>query len=152
MTHGPRTAAILLVSNRNAGNLERIVQTATPRGREWAGFAAGLWLALSPWICGYADDQPVATGNAAFMGIALALGGHFQVSLQARAALWLYFAAGAWLAAAPFLLGFGEMLVPALNCIAVGTLVMALAASSLSLDKELGRLKWRHNGSSRIDL
>lgn len=128
------------------------MQTAPARWQEWAGFAAGLWLALSPWICGYADDQPAATGNAAFMGVALALGAHFQLSLQARSALWLYFAAGAWLAAAPFLLGFGEALIPALNCIVVGTLVMALASSALSLDKEIGRLRWRHGNSSRIDL
>ena len=37
------------------------------RWQGWASFALGLWLALSPWICGYADDERFATGNAAFM-------------------------------------------------------------------------------------
>ena len=120
-----------------------MVKMAAARWQGWAGFALGLWLAMSPWIFGYADEQPAATGNAAFMGIALALGSHFQASIDARSTLWLYFAVGAWLAAAPFVLEFGAAVLPALNCIAVGTLLMALAASALSLDKEIG--KWWHN-------
>jgi hypothetical protein len=97
---------------------------------------------MSPWICGYADGQHAATGNAAFMGIALALASHFEVSLDAYSAEWLNLAAGAWLAAAPFFLGFAAAALPAVNCIAVGTLFLALAASALSLDKEIE--KWWH--------
>ena len=108
----------------------------------WASFGLGLWLAMSPWICGYADDQHLATGNAAFMGIALALASHFEVFLDADFAEWLNLAAGTWLAAAPFVLGFAAAAVPAINSIAVGTLVMALAASALSLDKQIE--KWWH--------
>ena len=112
------------------------------RWQGWVSFALGLWLAMSPWICGYADDERLATGNAAFIGIALALGCHFEVALDADFAEWLNLAAGTWLAAAPFLLGFATAAVPAINSIAVGTLVMALAASALSLDKQIE--KWWH--------
>ena len=115
------------------------MNSVTARWQEWASFALGLWLAMSPWICGYADEH-AATGNAAFMGIALALGSHFQVSLDARSAEWLNFAAGLWLIAAPFFLGFATAALSAVNCVAVGTLVMVLAVSALSLDKEIG--KW----------
>lgn len=118
------------------------MKSATARWQEWASFGLGLWLAMSPWICGYADNQHAATGNAAFMGIALALSSHFQVSLDARSAEWLHFAAGMWLVAAPFALGFAAAALPAVNCIAVGTLVMVLAVSALSLDKEIE--KWWH--------
>lgn len=118
------------------------MKAAAAKWQDWAGFALGLWLAMSPWICGYADEQPAATGNAAFLGIALALGSHFQASVDARSALWLYFTVGAWLAAAPFVLEFGVAVLPAANCIAVGTLVMVLAASALSLDKDFE--KWWH--------
>jgi hypothetical protein len=145
-TPAARTASILLVSNRNATMEYAQLKSATARWHEWAGFALGLWLAMSPWICGYADESHTATGNAAFMGIALALGSHFQLFLDAAAAEWLHLAAGAWLAAAPFILGFGATPVPAINCIAVGTLVMALAASALSLDKEIE--KWWQKRSS----
>jgi hypothetical protein len=141
MTLAFRTASVLLVSNRNAASEERTVKSATARWQEWASFALGLWLAMSPWICGYAEEH-AATGNAAFMGIALALGCHFQVSLDARAAEWLNVAGGAWLVAAPFSLGFATAAVPTANCVAVGTLVVVLAVSALSLDKELE--KWWH--------
>jgi hypothetical protein len=123
-----------------------VVKSTTARWQDWAGFALGLWLALSPWICDYADSQPAATGNAAFMGIALALGCHFRVTLDAASAEWLHFASGAWLAAAPFLLGFVASPVPAVNSIAVGSFVIAFAASALSLDKEIE--KWWQKRSS----
>jgi hypothetical protein len=119
------------------------VKSATARWQDWAGFALGLWLAMSPWICDYAESQHAATGNAAFMGIALALGGHFRVTLDAASTEWLHLSAGAWLAAAPFLLGFAASPLPAINSIAVGTLVIAFAASALSLDKEIE--KWWHS-------
>lgn len=115
---------------------------ATAKWQGWASFALGLWLAMSPWICGYADDHHVATGNAAFMGIALALASHFEVVIDADFAEWLNLAAGTWLAAAPFFLGFAAAAVPAINSIAVGMLVTALAASALSLDKQIE--KWWH--------
>lgn len=120
--------------------------TAT-KWQEWASFVLGLWLAVSPWIFGYADDLHAATSNAAFVGIALALGSHFQVSLDECTAQWLNLAAGMWLVAAPFALGFGSMGVPSANCIAVGTLVIALAASALSLDKQIE--KWWHRRAAR---
>lgn len=114
--------------------------------QEWASFVLGLWLAMSPWICGY-EHHHAATGNAAFMGIALALGSHFQASVEASSAEWLNLAAGIWLVAAPFVLDFGAAAVPAANSIAVGTMVVVLAASALSLDKEIE--KWWHRVSSR---
>lgn len=117
--------------------------------QEWASFALGLWLAMSPWICGY-EHQHAATGNAAFMGIALALGSHFQASVEAYSAEWLKLAAGIWLVAAPFVLDFGAAPMPAANSIAVGTMVMVLAASALSLDKEIE--KWWHRVSSRTEV
>ncbi len=115
------------------------MQPIAARWQEWASFALGLWLAMSPWLCGYAD-QPAATGNAAFIGIALALAAHFQVSLGGHLVDWLNFAAGIWLVAAPFFLEFGSTALPAANSIAVGTLELVLAASALSLDKEIE--KW----------
>ena len=113
--------------------------SATTRWHEWAGFALGLWLAVSPWLAGYSDDA-AATANAAVLGLVLALGSHFEVSLDDSSAEWLNLAAGAWLAAAPFVLGFSASMVATANSIAVGSGVMALAASALSLDKEIG--KW----------
>ena len=113
----------------------------TARWQEWASFALGLWLALSPWIVGY-TEQEAATANAAFLGLALALGSHFGVSLEETSAEWLNVAAGLWLVAAPFVFGFSSHAVATANCLAVGTFVIVLAGSALSLDKEIG--KWWH--------
>jgi SPW repeat-containing protein len=114
--------------------------THLTRWQEWAGFALGLWLAVSPWVLGYSGDE-VATTNAAILGLGLALGSHFEASLGDTSGEWLNAAAGAWLVCSPFVLGYGAF-VPTANCVATGTLAMALAASSLSLDKEFGR--WLH--------
>lgn len=134
------------MSNPNAVD-ERlsVMGAADARWRHWASFVLGLWLAVSPWIFGYAHDSPSATGNAAFVGVAVALLSHFQASMHGESAEWLNFAAGTWLVAAPFVLDFGTAALPAANSFVVGTLVLMLAASALSLDKEIA--KWRRRQS-----
>ena len=111
---------------------------ASARWQEWAGFALGLWLAVSPWLVGYADHAP-ATANAAFVGLALALASHFEASFDEVAGEWLNLALGLWLVAAPFVLGFTPAAAAA-NSLAVGACVTGLAASALELDKEIARL------------
>jgi hypothetical protein len=113
--------------------------TATVRWQEWAGFVLGLWLAVSPWLVGYADNAP-ATANAALVGLALALASHFEASFDEVSGEWLNLAAGLWLLAAPFVLGFVGPSAATANCLAVGACVSGLAASALQLDKEIGKL------------
>jgi hypothetical protein len=109
------------------------------RWQDWASFTLGLWLALSPWIVGYTEHES-ATGNAVFLGLALALGCHFECAFHECGPEWLNLAAGLWLVIAPFVLGFSGVYVATANSIAVGSLVAVLAISALSLDKELGKL------------
>ena len=106
--------------------------------QHWAIFALALWLAVSPWLVGYAG-RAAATANAAVAGLALALAAHFEASCELSVE-WLNFAAGAWLIAAPFLLGFDSDGVAAASSVAVGAAVAGLAASSLELDRRLLRL------------
>jgi len=102
----------------------------------WATFTLSLWLAVSPWIAGYAE-HPTATGHAVFVGLALALASHFEcVACNDAPAEWLNLAAGAWLLCAPFMLELGSPVASA-NSIAVGAFVAVLAASALALDKKL---------------
>lgn len=119
--------------------------TATARWQEWASFALGLWLAVSPWLVGYAENE-AATANAAFLGLALALASHFEATFDHISAEWLNLGAGLWLVAAPFVLGFAPASVATANSIAVGTFVTALSGSALSLDKEIGKL-WHRLGA-----
>jgi hypothetical protein len=115
--------------------------TATARWQDWASFGLGLWLAVSPWALGYAANE-AATANAAFMGLAIALGSHFEVSFDESTVEWFNLAGGVWLAFSPFALGFTSSAIAAANAMAVGTLVAALSVSALSLDKEI-RKWWR---------
>lgn len=108
------------------------------RWQDWTSFVLGLWLAVSPWVLDYTAED-AATANAAFLGVAIAIGSHFEVSFDENSIEWFNMAAGLWLVAAPFVLGFGDSIAATANSIAVGTLVAALSSSMLSLDKELGR-------------
>jgi hypothetical protein len=110
----------------------------TARWQDWTSFGLGLWLAVSPWIVGY-EGEFAPTANAVFVGVALAIGAHFEVGLEESWAEWLSFAVGLWLLAAPFLLAFAGT-AAMINCISVGCGICALAASALHLDKEMGRL------------
>jgi hypothetical protein len=108
--------------------------------QDWASFALGLWLALSPWLAGYVEVQ-AATANAIFAGLALALCSHFEcVACDDMPVEWVNLAAGIWLVFAPFTLEFTASRVAAANSIAVGAFIAGLAASALSLDKQIGKL------------
>lgn len=107
--------------------------------QDWTSFGLGLWLAVSPWALAYSHHE-AATANAAFMGLALALGSHFEVSFDELQAEWFNLAAGLWLMLAPFLLGFADQRAAAADSVAVGAIVAVLACSALSLDRELVKL------------
>jgi hypothetical protein len=112
---------------------------AAAKWQDWASFALGLWLAVSPWIAGYSEHN-AATANAIVLGLALALGSHFEcVACYEVRAEWLNLVAGIWLICAPFTIEFGSR-VAVVNSIAVGAFITLLAASALSLDKRIGKL------------
>jgi|SRR5262245_33322787 len=114
----------------------------TTKWQDWASFVLGLWLAVSPWIAGYAEYE-TATAHAIGAGLVLAIASHFEcVACHEQPAEWFNLAGGAWVVCAPFILEFRSAVAIA-NCVVVGALVAALAASALSLDKQIGRL-W-HN-------
>jgi hypothetical protein len=110
---------------------------AHSRWHDWAIFSTGLWLAVSPWLVGYAAE-PVPTANAAIVGLALAFTAHIEASCELSIE-WVDLGVGVWLVMAPFVLGFHELAVASANCVAVGAAVAALAASSLDLQRHLIR-------------
>jgi hypothetical protein len=116
------------------------VKRQTVKWQDWASFALGLWLAVSPWIAGYAE-QEAATANAVIVGLVLALGSHFEcVACDDLPAEWLNLGIGLWLVSAPFILEFPSPAVASANSLVVGAFVAALAVSALSLDKQIGKL------------
>jgi hypothetical protein len=118
---------------------------ALERWQDWTSFGLGLWLAVSPWVAGFHQHE-APTVNCVFIGLVVALAAHFECTLDDCTAEWLNLALGAWLVAAPFAFNFTHLAIPAANCIAGGLLVSALAASALSLDKEIAKLLGFHRG------
>lgn len=111
----------------------------TSKWQDWASFVLGLWLAISPWMAGYAEHE-AATAHAVVVGLVLALGSHFEcVACDDMPVEWFNLAVGLWLVGAPFVIEFHSTVASA-NSIVVGAVVAALGASALSLDKQLGRL------------
>jgi hypothetical protein len=109
------------------------------RWQDWASFALGLWLAVSPWLADYAAHD-AATANAASMGLALALFAHFGFTCDHLSCEWLNLAGGLWLLVSPFVLGFEGNSVAAVNAVVVGAFIALLSAWALELDREVGRL------------
>jgi hypothetical protein len=124
---------------RNGLLVQCYMAVSSTKWQDWASFALGLWLAVSPWIAGYADHE-VATANATVVGLGLALASHFEcVACDDMPIEWINLAAGLWLVCAPFTLDLGSRVAMA-NSLAVGASVSLLAASALSLDKQIGKL------------
>src|ERR1044071_9903481 len=109
------------------------------RWQDWASFALGLWLAVSPWLADYAGHN-VATTNAAVIGLLLAVSAHFGASCEHASCEWVSLLAGLWLVAAPFTLGFDAHHVAAVNSVAVGAFTVPLSGWALGLDREATRL------------
>jgi hypothetical protein len=115
------------------------MRATSTKWQDWTSFALGLWLAVSPWAAGYIEYE-TATMNAIFVGLALALASHFEcVACDDMPVEWINLAAGVWLVCAPFTLEFASR-VAMVNSITVGASVALLAASALSLDKQIGKL------------
>ena len=107
--------------------------------QDWTSFGLALWLAVSPWLLDYAAHDR-ATANAAVTGLALAVVAHVGCSCEYQVSKWLRLAGGAWLVAAPFVLGFDSQALAAANCMIVGAAIVLLSAWALELDREIGRL------------
>lgn len=90
---------------------------------DWVGLALGVWLFVSPWVLQYGGTP--AAKNAFLVGYLL-----ITTELIALAAFliweeWVSGALGAWLVISPWVLG--AALVPMVNFVIVGLLVLALA-------------------------
>ena len=112
------------------------------RWQDWASFALALWLAVSPWLAGYAAHD-AATANAALVGLLLAVTAHVAFSCEQMSCEWLNLCGGLWLLASPFVLGFDGQLAAMGNAIAVGAAITALSAWGLHLDHGLDRIRDR---------
>lgn len=102
-----------------------ITFTPPKQWEDWLSWMLGIWLCLSPWILGYANESP-ALENATVVGFLLILTEVLTLSVFEPWEEWLNIALGSWLVAGPWLLG-SVSATPRANFILVGLVVIALA-------------------------
>ena len=90
---------------------------------DWISAALGLWLLASPWVLDY--GQVAATQNAVLLGFLLIAAEFVEFNVFRVWEEWLNVVVGAWLVVSPWVLG--ASLVPMVNFVVVGLLVLVLA-------------------------
>jgi hypothetical protein len=92
---------------------------------DWANWAFGIWLCISPWALEF-DLEPVPTRNAVIVGFLIILAEVVTLSVFRPWEEWINVALGAWLVISPWVLGIA---VPAATAtfVVVGALVIVLA-------------------------
>jgi hypothetical protein len=94
--------------------------------RDAANLILGIWLALSPTVLAYVDEDIPAL-NSTVVGVIIALLATAALLKFARWEEWLNVALGAWLIVSPFVLGYATHTETLANQIMVGLLVCCLA-------------------------
>jgi hypothetical protein len=99
--------------------------------RPIAGAAILLWVALSPWIWGFADSHAAVANHVALVfGFApLAL-----IMVNLRPAAFATLLGGIWLVASPWALGYATNHTAWLNELASGLALTVLCASAAGID------------------
>ena len=114
---------------------------------DWSGIALGAWLLVSPWLTGYAE-QSVATVNALLFGCILIFMELLNLDAHENAEERLDMAAGVWLVASPWVLGFSTSLAATVNAVSVGLVAILLAVLAVSsLDEKIAVWRQQHRGS-----
>jgi hypothetical protein len=116
-----------------AGHIMATIVEPPRHWQDWASWALGLWLVLSPWIVMF-WTQKVALENAVIVGFLLLLVEVVTLSAFRVWEEWLNVILGAWLVVSPFVLGVAGASAIA-NFVCTGALVVALALNEL---REIG--------------
>jgi hypothetical protein len=97
------------------------------RWQDWGCILLGAWLLVSPWQMGYTLSHAAFT-NAGGLGAALVVFNLMSVwRLLDEGQEIVNILLGTWLVCSPYALSFVAEKNPAINAIAVGTLVIVLA-------------------------
>ena len=103
--------------------------------RPLAAAALTLWIAISPWVWGFAGAHP-AVANHVFL--VLAFGPLAAMMVVLRPAALVTLMGGVWLVLSPWVLGYAGDHIAWLNELVTGALLSVLAASAAGLT---GRLR-----------
>jgi SPW repeat len=86
-----------------------------------------VWMALSPWLWGFADSRPAIANH---VSVVLGIGPLALMIVALRPAAFVTMIAGLWLAVSPWLLGYATDHLAWANELITGLLLIALSASA----------------------
>lgn len=95
--------------------------------RSLAAGALILWVALSPWIWGFAGSRPAVANHVSFV---LGVGPLALMIVALRPAAIVTIIAGVWLALSPWVLGYAGVDLAWVNELITGLLLVVLSASA----------------------
>jgi SPW repeat len=92
---------------------------------DWASWAFGIWLCISPWALEFDLDR-LPTRNAVIVGCLIILAEVVTLSVFRPWEEWINVVLGAWLVISPWVLGIAPTAAK-VNFVVIGALVIALA-------------------------
>ena len=97
------------------------------RWQDWTNVLLGCWLVVSPWQMGYSLNE-TATTNACGLGAVLIVFNLISACRLVDEGQEIFnILLGFWLMASPYSLGFASDKDPAINALAAGATIVALA-------------------------
>jgi hypothetical protein len=97
------------------------------RWQDWTNVLLGCWLVVSPWQIGYSLNG-AATANACGLGAVLIVFNLISACRLLDEGQEIFnILLGIWLILSPYSLGFATAKEPAINAIAAGAMIVALA-------------------------
>ena len=118
--------------------------------RPLAAGAVTLWIAISPWLWGFADSHPAVANH---VSLVFAFGPLALLIANLRPAAFVTLLGGVWLAVSPWLLGYATDHAAWLNELVTGLLLITLCASAAGLPifrRGQARLTRRKSAASAI--
>jgi len=94
---------------------------------DWVDMVLGAWLAMSPWVLGFADSDAGATRNALIVGIAIAVLSGSTFLIYNAIEEWIDAILGIWLIISPWVLSSSGNGAVVADFVIVGALVAGLS-------------------------
>jgi hypothetical protein len=110
--------------------MKRVPLPHPPDRRLIAGAAITLWIAVSPWVWGFADSHPAVANH---VSLVFGFGPLALLVVNLRPAAFVTLLGGIWLVVSPWLLGYATDHVAWLNELVTGLLLIAVCVSALEL-------------------
>jgi len=116
------------------------------RWQDYFSMLVGLWIAVSPWTLGFADDFGMLTWNALVIGVGIVILAAIDMDAPANWEEWAMIALGGWAAVSPWVLGFMAHRTGTVSMVASGIAVAALAGWALAVSGRPGKVDEHAHG------